>query len=283
MAVGTTSDDRYVRPVRGFRLRDFPSSMARLFERHELVWFLTVRHFKALYKQSALGYAWTVVNPLAQLIILSFVFSTILRQESQFGVPFAIFLFIGLLPWLFFSSAISFATESVASGMSLITKVYFPREILPITAVITKLIDFLVGVVILIGVTLVYGVGMSWAALWVLPVFFLQFLFTVGLAMPLAALNLFFRDVRFLVGVTLHMLFFLTPIFYAASRVPERYQFLYEFNPNAAFINAYRGAYLGGQAPSIERLALAAAIAVTTFIVGYYIFKKLESGFADRI
>ncbi|HET8945170.1 MAG TPA: ABC transporter permease, partial [Dehalococcoidia bacterium] len=181
---------------------------------------MTVRHLRGQYKQSVLGYAWAFVNPLSQMIILSFVFATIMRVGSGGDEPYALFLFVGLLPWIFFSAAIASATESVVGAASLVTKVYFPREVLPTAAVFTKIVDLGFGLLILAGVMVYYGHPPEATSVWVPVLFAIHLIFTLGLSYPLAALNLFFHDVRFLVGVALTLWFYLTPVIYPMSIIP---------------------------------------------------------------
>jgi ABC-type polysaccharide/polyol phosphate export permease len=264
------------------RIPDYVISLANLWHRRELLWNMTVRHLRGQYKQSVLGYAWALVMPLAQMIILTFVFSTIIKLPSQ-NVPFALFLFVGLLPWNFFSTALSSATDSVAGASSLVTKVYFPREILAAAAIFTKVVDLAFASVILVALMLYYGHTPQLTTAWLPLLFFTQFLFTLGLSLPLAALNLYFHDVRYLVGVALTMWFYLTPIIYPIDIVPERYQLLFDLNPLSLFINAYRRVLLHGESPDFEKMFLGLGISLATLLIGYYLFKKMEPGFADRI
>jgi ABC-type polysaccharide/polyol phosphate export permease len=259
----------------------FPAA-ASTYHRRDVLWFLILRSLRAQYKQSILGYAWLLINPLTQLATLTFIFSVVFTTPSE-GVPFFLFLAVGLFPWLFFSNATSQATESVASATTLITTVYFPRDFLVISAVLIRLFDLVAGAVI-IGIGLaVTGQSIHLAALWVVPLFLLQFLFVVGLSLPLAALNLFFHDVRFLVGIVLNLWFFFTPIFYSVKSVPERFQLLYDLNPLARFIGSYRYAVLEGGSPPLGSLALASLTAIAALMIGYYLFQRMEPRFADRI
>ena len=267
---------------RTFAPHDLIEYLVGFWQRRDLLWHMTVRHLRGQYKQSVLGYAWAFVNPLSQMVILTFVFSTILRFQSE-GIPYPLFLFVGLIPWIFFSGAVGSATESVVGAAGLVTKVYFPREVLPTAAVFTKLVDLGFGLVIL-GALMVYYGELPELTSWWLPVLFaIHTIFILGLSYPLAALNLFFHDVRFLVGVVLTLWFYLTPVLYPVDIVPERYQFVYDVNPNSLFINAYRRVLLHGESPGLEKVALGLAIAVATFLIGYYLFKKMEPAFADRI
>lgn len=266
----------------GFGLLDLWMCLTEFWQRRSLLWHMTVRHLRGQYKQSVLGYAWAFVNPLSQMLILSFVFSVILRIPSQ-DVPYPLFLLVGLVPWIFFSSTVSSATDSVVGAASLVTKVYFPREVLPTAAMLTKLVDLGFGILILIGLMVYFGHPPEWTAVWLPVLFFIHMLFMLGLAFPLAALNVYFHDVRFLVGVVLLMWFYMTPVIYPVELVPDRYRVLFDLNPNSLFINAYRRVLLEGIGPGLDRVFLGTVIALLTFLIGYYLFKRMESGFADRI
>ena len=266
----------------GFGLLDLWMCLTEFWQRRSLLWHMTIRHLRGQYKQSVLGYAWALVNPLSQMLILSFVFSIILRIPSP-DVPYPLFLLVGLVPWIFFSSTVSSATDSVVGAASLVTKVYFPREVLPTAAMLTKLVDLGFGIAILIGLMVYFGHPPEWTAVWLPVLFFIHILFMLGLAFPLAALNVFFHDVRFLVGVVLTMWFYMTPVIYPVELVPDRYRILFDLNPNSLFINAYRRVLLEGIGPGLDRVFLGTVIALLTFLIGYYLFKRMESGFADRI
>ena len=267
-----------------FGLRDFLPSFAILWQRRELLWSMTGRNIRSQYKQSILGYAWIFVNPLMQILVLTFVFSTILRiGEGIIPYPFPLFLFVALLPWMFFSNAVASATDSIVGSASLVTKVYFPREILVVSTVLSKVVDLLLGVLILLGLMIVYSEYPSWTMVWVPAIFAMQLLFTVGIALPLAALNLFFHDVRYLVGVVLLIWFYMTPVLYPVEIVPERYKIFFELNPLALVVNAYRRVLLDGTSLGIERFLVGMGAAILTFLVGYFLFKRMEAGFADRI
>lgn len=264
------------------RIPDFAVSLANLWHRRELLWNMTVRHLRGQYKQSILAYAWALLMPLSQMLIMTFVFSVFIRITIP-DVPFALFLFVGLLPWNFFSSALSSATDSVVGASSLVTKVYFPREILPTAAILTKVVDLLFASIILVALMAFYGRAPTETVAWVPLLFLAQFLFTLGLSLPLAALNLYFHDVRYLVGVVLTLWFYLTPIIYDSNQVPARYHILFDLNPVSLFINAYRRVILYDQSPGMDKLLLGLGISVCTCLIGYYLFKKMEPGFADRI
>lgn len=257
--------------------------LADFWRRRDLLWHMTVRHLRGQYKQSVLGYAWAFVNPLSQMLIMSFVFSTILRVGTAGDAPYPLFLFVGLVPWLFFSSALASGTDSVTGAASLVTKVYFPREVLPTAAVLTKLVDLFFGFVILTMLMAYYGRLPEATVYWFPLLFGIHLIFVLGLTYPLAALNLYFHDVRFLVGVVLTLWFYMTPIIYPITTVPPKYRWVFDLNPNAVLIDAYRRVILYGQEPDFKKVLVGAGIAFLTFLIGYYLFKKMEAGFADSI
>lgn len=261
---------------------DLLRHLAEFWRRRDLLWHMTVRHLRGQYKQSVLGYAWAFLNPLTLLLTLSFVFSVLLRFPSQ-GLPYALFVLVGLLPWMFFANGLSAATDSVSGAMNLVTKVYFPREILPMAAINTKIVDLFFGLIILAGLMMIYNHPPTETVLWVPLLFAIQLIFTAGLAFPMAALNVYFHDVRYLVGVVLTMWFYLTPVIYPVEIVPSKYQFIFDLNPMAILVNAYRRVILLDDSPAMDRLLLGLGIAVVTFVIGYFLFKRMEAGFADRI
>ncbi len=264
-------------------ITDLFGSLAVVWRRRDLLWHMTVRHLRGQYKQSILGYAWAILNPLSLMLTLSFVFSVLLRVFDTGGIPYPLFLLTALLPWLFFATAVSAATDSITGASSLVTNVYFPREVLPTAAVLTKIVDLGFGLMILVPLMIYLGYPPEWTIVWVPALFAIHLLFTLGIAFPLAALNLFFHDVRYLVGVVLMLWFYLTPVLYPVDIVPERYGILFDLNPNSLFINAYRRVVLQGVSPGGDRLLLGLGVALLTFLIGYYLFKRMEPRFADRI
>lgn len=248
----------------------------------ELTRQLTLREIKSRYKQSFLGYAWVLFNPLAQMLIMSFVFSLILRVPSL-GVPYPLFLFSALLPWSLFANSLSRAVNVLVENAPLIKKIYFPREIFIQSSLIAKIVDFLLASVIFVGFIFYYQVNITWNILWVLPIFFIQELFTYGLALILAAVNLFYRDIQYLLSLILVLWMYITPVIYPMEMVPEEYKFIFMFNPMAVIVNAYRQVILGGGAPNYSSLLIAFLLSVGVYLLGKKIFKSLEGLFADVI
>jgi ABC-2 type transport system permease protein len=260
----------------------FAHAIGVILRRRALLWHLTKRMLRAQYKRSLLGYAWLVLNPLSLLLTLAFVFTQIL-PHPDIDHPFVLVLSLGLFPWLFFSIAISAATESIGAHAGLVKAVYFPRDFLVIATVLTKLPDLFVGAVFILIALAVLGEPLYWTVIWVPILFLTQLLFTLGLALPLAGLNLFFHDIRFLVGVVLHLWFFLTPVFYSMELVPERFRFAFDLNPMARLVGAYRDVVLAGGSPSVESLLFVSLAGLLALVGGYYLFGRMEGTFADRM
>lgn len=248
----------------------------------ELLWNLAHREITQRYKQSVLGYVWVIINPLAQLLVMNFVFSTILKVNSL-GVPFIIFLSVALLPWNLFTQSLTSSTGALVGNSNLITKIYFPREILVYATIIAKVVDYFYSCIVLIFFFIIFKTTISIHILWIPVILLIQLIFTMGLALILAAFNLFYRDIQYLLNLILMMWMYLTPIMYPVEMLPAKYRFIFTFNPMAVIINAYRQVMLSGSGPNLNSLGLAFVMSVGIFIIGFLIFKKLEGEFADYI
>lgn len=248
----------------------------------ELLWNLAHREISQRYKQSVLGYAWVILNPLFQLVVMAFVFSTILKIPSL-GVPYIIFLTVALLPWNLFAMGLSSSTNVLVSNSNLITKIYFPREILVYATIIAKIVDFLYSCIVLIFFFLIFHVTIKTSIVWLPLIFFIQLMFMTGLSLILAALNLFYRDIQYLLSLILMLWMYLTPIMYPVEIIPVRYRFVFSLNPMSVIVNAYREVLLSGGPPNLSSLSIAFVMSLTVFLVGFLIFKKLEGQFADYV
>jgi len=258
------------------------SHIKELVSYRELLWIWTVRTIKVKYKQSLLGVAWAILQPLSTTILFAVIFSRFVRVDTG-GVPYPIFYYSALLPWTFLSTSISFAVPSMVSNMKLVTKIYFPREILPVAAVIASLVDFLFASIIFAGMMILYRMPVTPGMLLLPLVIAIQILLTLGIVLAASAVNVFYRDVRFLVPLGVQLWLYLTPIIYPVSLVPEQWRMLYMLNPMAGLIDAYRRIVLQGQLPQWNYLGLAVLISILTFFAGYRYFKHVEWQFADII
>jgi len=256
--------------------------LAILLQYRDLLWLWMLREVQVRYKQSLLGIAWAVVQPLALTIIFTIVFSRLVEVDTG-GIPYPIFSYVAMVPWTFFSTSMSFGIASLVNNMNLVTRIYFPREILPLASIGAAFVDFLVSAVILAGMMLIYGVRPGWVSLWFVPLLAIQIALTIAVVLLGSALLVFFRDVRFVVPLLTQVWMYATPIIYPVSLVPERFRVLYFLNPMASVIDGYRRVLLTGEAPRVDGLALGAAVTMALLAVGYLFFKRSEPAFADLI
>lgn len=248
----------------------------------ELIKQLTLREIRARYKQSFLGFFWVILNPFFQMLTMSFIFSKIMRV-SDLGVPYPIFVYAGILPWMFFASSLTSGMNSLVDSANLLKKVYFPREILVLATIVAKAYDFLLASLIFIGMMIFYQIPFNPVMLLFIPLFFMQFLFVFGLSMFLASLNLFYRDVQFLLNLIITIWFYFTPVLYATELFPESYRWIFKINPMSVFINAYREIIFNGKLPHLSSMVLGLLIGLLVYLIGRKVFKKLEGTFADVV
>ena len=246
--------------------------------------FLTVteHRIRVRYKQSVLGLAWAILQPVSMMLIFTLVFGRIARVQSD-GVPYALFAFTGLVLWSFVSTSLGNATHALVSHAQLITKVYFPREILPLSYVAAAIFDFLVGATVLLGMMAWYGRPVHAHLLLALPIVGLAALLVTALALIVSALQVRYRDIGLAVPLILYLWMFSTPIAYPLSSIPARYRALFELNPLTALIEGFRKVALTQTAPSLALLAVPIAFVAVLLPVGYAVFKRTEITMADVI
>ncbi len=267
-----------IRPISGW----VPIDLRELWEYRELLYFLTWRDIKVRYKQTALGRAWVVLQPLFLMLIFTLFFGRLVGIPSD-GIPYPIFTYTALLPWQLFSRALNEGSVSLIANERIITKTYFPRIIVPISAVLSSLVDFVIGLVALVGFVLFYGMQPGIAILG-LPVFvLLAVIAALGVSFWLAALNVVYRDVRYLLPFLTQVWMFATPIIYPASVIPEAWRFLYGMNPMAGVIEGFRSSLLGKASSFDAMLGVSAIISAGVFIGGLFYFRKAEQSLADVI
>lgn len=254
----------------------------QLLKYKELIKHLSLREIRARYKQSFLGFFWIILNPFFQMLIMSFVFSQIVRF-SDLGVPYPIYLFVGLLPWTLFSNSLGSTIGVLSENASLIRKIYFPREILIISTLVAKLVDFFFASLIFLGMMVLFQIPFSWHMLLFFPILFVQLLFTFGLSLFLSATNLLYRDVQYLFQLVLGLWFYLTPVIYPIELFPEQYRWIFALNPMAVFINAYRQVLLGQDVFNMVSFLIGLSVSILLLIISYAIFKKLEGIIADVV
>ena len=268
-----------LRPSRGWialNLRD-------LWLYRELAFFLTWRDVKVRYKQAVLGVAWAILQPVTSMIIFSVILGYLLKVPTDNGIPYPVFSYVALLPWQLFASALTKSGGSLVGSSNLITKVYFPRLVIPLSSLGASLVDFVFSFLVLIGLMLYYHINLTWNVLW-LPLFLLFALataFAVGLW--LSALNVQYRDVQQMIGPIVTAWMYASPVVYSASIIPSaKWQVVYALNPMAGVIQGFRWALLGTEPPGISML-VSIGVVLVLLVSGLYFFKRMERIFADIV
>ena len=253
-----------------------------VWEHRELLYFLTWRDIKVRYKQTVLGITWAVLQPFLLMVVFSVFFGRLAKVPSD-GFPYPLFTFCGLLPWQLFAHALTESSNSLVANERLITKVYFPRLVIPLSAVLTGLVDFIFAFLVLLGMMIHYGV-MATSVLWTLPLFILLAVATaLGVGLWLSALNVQYRDVRYTIPLITQCWLFLSPVAYPSSIVPEPWRLLYGVNPMAGVVEGFRWALLGKADPPGTMLAVSVMVTVLLLISGLFYFRRMEKTFADVV
>lgn len=254
----------------------------KLAQYKDLLYTLSMHRIKVRYKQSVLGIAWAVLQPLALMLIYTVIFSLIARMPSD-GAPYAIFAYVALLPWTYFSTTLTNATNSLVSHSSLVAKVYFPREILPLTYVIAAFFDLLIASTVLAGLLIYYKVSLTLNALYVAPIILVLTVFITAMAFFFSATQVRFRDIGVGMSLLLQLWMFATPVVYPLSAVPQRLRPFYMVNPMVGLVENFRRVVLQGAPPDFQMLGISALISFILLPVAYIYFKRVESTVADII
>jgi len=260
----------------------FELRLKELWAYRELLYFLVWRDVKVRYKQTAIGVSWVIVQPLLTMLVATLFFGRLAKLPSQ-GLPYSVFCFAAIVPWTYFSGALTAATNVMVENQRVITKVYFPRLILPVAATLSGLVDFAIGFVVLLIFTFSYGIRPTWALL-LLPLFLLLAIFTVlGVGLWLSALNALYRDVKYLTPFLVQFWTLASPVYYSSSMVPERYRWLYGLNPMAGVIDGFRwGLTATGHPPAAGFFASFAIVIILT-LGGLLFFNRMEGNIADKV
>ncbi|RJR15642.1 ABC transporter permease [Candidatus Microgenomates bacterium] len=248
----------------------------------DLVSELAKREIKARYKQSVLGFFWIIANPLSHMLTLAFIFSIIVKVPSE-NIPYPLFLFIGLLPWTLFANTLTHSSRSLIDNAPLLKQVSFPRDTLVLSTLLAKTLDFFVASMGLLVLFLVYQQPIGLNALWFLFLLCFQLIFTFGLGLVVASLNLFYRDVQHILSLLLILGMYLTPVIYPLSLVPEKFRIIFKLNPMSILIHNYRLVLTQGSAPEFTDIMILLIISLGTVIMGYWLFKHWEGGFGDAV
>jgi lipopolysaccharide transport system permease protein len=259
-----------------------PLGLAELWEYRELLYFLTWRDVKLRYKQTVLGAAWAIIQPLFSMVVFSIFFGRLAKIPSE-GVPYPIFSYAALVPWTFFANGLSQAANSLVGNADLLKKVYFPRLVIPISSVMAGVLDFVIAFAVLLGMMLYYGIIPGVEVVWVPGFLALALVTSLGAGLWLSALNVEFRDVRYVVTFLIQVWLFATPVVYPSSLLPEPWRTVYGLNPMVGVIEGFRWALLGAGNPPGMMLALSSLVAITVFVSGALYFTWMERRFADVV
>jgi lipopolysaccharide transport system permease protein len=267
-----------IEPPRGlFELR-----LREVWAYRELLYFFVWRDVKIRYKQTAIGVLWVVLQPVLTMLIFTLFFGRLAKLAPQ-GIPAPVFYFAAIVPWTYFAYSLQMTTNVIVDNQRLITKVYFPRLILPISTTLSGLVDFAIGFVVLAIFNVAYGIKPTLAALWLPVLLLLALLTALGVGLWMSALNALYRDVRYVVPFLINFWLFASPVAYSSSIVPARWRWLYGLNPMAGVIDGFRWAITGqGQPPSLLLLVSAAAVALV-LLGGLFFFNRMETSVADRV
>ena len=257
-------------------------NLKELYRFRDLLLSLAIRDIKVRYRQSLLGVAWAILQPVAFMTIFTIVFSKFAKMNSD-GIPYPVFSYTGLVPWVLFSTVISLSVNSVAANMGLVKKIYFPREVFPLGVIIGCLVDFLVASILVAGLMFIYKVPVTLEIFWLPLLVGIEVVLLAGISLWASAVNVFFRDVKYIVPLVVQLGLFVTPVIYASSAVPGRMRMFYMLNPMAIVIENIRRVVLQGRPPEFLPVAVS-AVAVTLFaLLSYRYFKRAEVKFADLI
>lgn len=274
-----SSDVTVIKPAMGWSA----PRLGELWRYRELVYFLTWRDIKVRYKQTLLGAAWAILKPLLTMIIFNIIFGRLAGLSTD-GAPGPIFYYSGLLPWILFQDGITKASASLVTGRNLITKVYFPRFAIPLSAVSAGAVDFGIAFLILLGMLAYYGIRLT-IAFWIIPgLLLLTLICALGVGSWLAALNVTYRDIGYVTPFIVQAWLYASPVAYSTTIIPEGFlQTIYALNPMAGIVQGFRWAVLGGTPPSFSLMALSVVVSIALLISGAFYFRRMERTFADVV
>jgi len=259
-----------------------PIEFKELFRYRELFWFMALKAIMVRYKQAVLGIAWAIIQPIFTMIVFSVIFGNLAKLPSD-GLPYPIMVYTALLPWQFFATSVSSSSRSVVSNTGVIQKVYFPRLIIPVSAIISRLVDFFVSFIVLIGMMAWYRIVPTGNIVF-LPVFLLLAFFSaLAIGLWTSALNVEFRDVIYILPFIIQAGQYISPVAYSSSIIPKKYIFLYSLNPMAGVIEGFRWCLLGSNPPNWQSIMIGFILVFIILVGGLFYFRKMEKTFADVI
>lgn len=256
--------------------------LAELWEYKDLLYFLTLREIKVRYKQTLLGATWAIIQPLSTMVVFSLFFGRLAKIPSD-GIPYPIFNFTALVVWTFFSNGLTQSAVSLVGSANLIRKIYFPRLAMPIASILSGAVDFAIAFLVLLVMMAYYGFYPTWAIFWIIPLFLLALITSLGVGLWLAAMNVLYRDIRYTVPFLTQIWLFATPIAYPSSLLHEPWRNIYALNPMAGVVEGFRWALLGTGTPISSMLFFSVFSAFALLISGAYYFRYMERSFADVV
>ncbi len=251
-----------------------------LYEYRELLKTSIKKDIRGKYKSSILGVLWSFLNPLLQLAVYAIVFPLIMKSN----IPnYTVFVCCGLIPWTFFSTAISRTSFVMVENANIIKKVYFPREILPISIVTSEMVNFIISTIIILAFVIAYGIGFSWYIVFYPVILIIQYILLIGISLLVSSITVYIRDLQHFIGILLQLLFYATPIVYGLDIIPQSFRWILKINPMSYIIDGYRSIFYYQRMPDFVGLGIVLAISVILCIIGYLIFNKLQKRFAEEL
>lgn len=254
----------------------------RLYAYKDLLLVFIWREFLIRYKQTAIGVIWAILQPVSLMLLFTFIFGVVL-QTTQKDYPYTLFYFAGVLPWTFFSGATNFSVTSLSGNFNLVTKIYFPREIIPLSGVAINFIDYLIGLAVYFLLLLVYQIPLTWNILWLIPLLVMLVLYTTSISLLLAALNVYYRDVKLASTFLLQFLFFATPVIYSIDAVDNRWKMLLFLNPLTFIVENMRRVTIEGRGITLWQIGAEMLGIIVLYLIIYRMFIRIERAFADVI
>ena len=252
----------------------------RLYDYREMLKTSIKKDIGGKYKNSFLGVLWSFVNPLLQILVYAIIFPLIMKSDIE---NYVVFMVCGLIPWNYFSTVINRTSFTMIENGNIIKKVYFPREILPISVVTSETVTFLISSILILPFTLGYGLGLTINIVFYPLILLVQYVLLIGISLIVSSVTVYFRDLQHFIGVLLQLFFYATPIVYAVDTIPENFRWILKYNPMTYIIEGYRDIFWGQTAPDISTLLIVLAIGIVLCILGYLIFNKLQKKFAEEL
>ncbi len=256
------------------------SIFKRLYQYRELLKTSIKKDIGGKYKNSFLGVIWSFINPLLQITVYAIVFPLIMRNNIE---NYTVFMVCGLIPWTFFSSVVNRTSFVMVENGNIIKKVYFPREILPISLVTSEAITFIISTIIIIGFVLAFGVGITWLIVFYPLLLLAEYVLLIGISLIVSSVTVYFRDLQHFIGVFLQLLFYGTPIVYSLDFIPEHLRWIFKLNPMTYIIQGFRDIFYYHQVPQVKEILMVIVVGIILTIVGYGIFNKLQKRFAEEL